>query len=52
MLKKKGDKDTDGASASKMSEQLNVLEKADENSCDVLTAQSGKKKYLGSVWLS
>ena len=44
MLKKKGGKDSDGASTSGKSDQTNVL-KADENPCDVLKAKSGKEKY-------
>jgi len=42
MLKRKGEKDYDGASISEKSDQAGVVEKADEDSCDVLTAESGK----------
>jgi len=50
MLKRKGDKDADGASTSEKSDQAGVIEEADEDSCDVLTAESGKDKYL-DAWL-
>jgi len=46
MLKRKGGKDSDGASTSGKSDQAMVIEEADEDSCDVLTAESGKYKYL------
>ena len=39
MLKRKGNKDSDGASTSEKSDQVRVVEEADENSCDVLTAE-------------
>ena len=45
MLKKKGGKDSDGASTNGNLDQAGVVEQADENPCDVLTAQSGKGKY-------
>jgi len=45
MLKKKGGKDSDGASTSGNLDQAGVVEQADENPYDVLTAQSGKGKY-------
>jgi len=45
MLKRKGEKDSDGASTSEKSDQAGVVEDADEDSCDVLTAESGKCKY-------
>ena len=40
MLKRKGDKDSDGASTSEKSNQAEVVEEADEDLCDVLTAKS------------
>jgi len=49
-LKKKDDKDSDGASTSRKSDQARVIKEADEDSCDVLTAESGKGKYL-DTWL-
>ena len=39
-----------GASISEKSDQAGVVEKADEDSCDVLTAESGKGKY-SDTWL-
>ena len=45
MLKRKGGKDSDGASTSGKSDQARVVEEADEDSCDILTAESGKDKY-------
>jgi len=45
MLKKRGGKDTDVTSTNGKSEQIGVVEEADENPCDVLTSQSGKRKY-------
>ena len=39
MLKKKCGKDFDGASTNRKSEQADIVEEVDENSCDVLTAQ-------------
>ena len=50
MLKKRVDKDSDGASTSGKSDQVKVIEKADENSCDALTTESGKGKY-SNAWL-
>ena len=50
MLKKKSSKDTDGTNTSGKSEQTDVVEQADENPCDILTVQSGKRKYL-DAWL-
>jgi len=50
MLKKKGDKDSDGASTSGKSDQAVVIENAEENACHILTAQLGKKKY-SDAWL-
>ena len=41
MLKRKGDKNSRGKS-----DQSEVVEEADEDSCDVLTAESEKGKYL------
>jgi len=43
MLKKKDGKESDGVSTSRKSEQVNIIEEADENPCDVLTAQSRKE---------
>ena len=48
MLKKKGGKDSDGAS--RKADQVEVVEQADKDPCDVLTAQSGKYKY-SDAWL-
>jgi len=45
MLKRKGDKDAYRVSTSGKSDQAGVVEKADEDSCDVLTVESGKNKY-------
>jgi len=45
MLKRKGGKDFDGASTSGKSDQAGVVEEADEDSCHVLTTESGKAKY-------
>ena len=45
ILKRKGDKDSNGASTSGKSDQAEVVKEADENSCDVLTTESGKGKY-------
>ena len=45
ILKRKGGKDSDGASISGKSDQAGVVKKADENLCDVLTAESEKRKY-------
>ena len=41
MLKKRGGKDSDRANTSGKSDQIVVVEKADEDPCDALTAQSG-----------
>ena len=51
MLKKKGCTDSDGASTSEKSDQVGIVEEADENSCDVLIAQSGKNKYSDALLL-
>jgi len=40
MLKKKGGKNFDGGSTSGKPDQAGVVEQANENLCDVLTAQS------------
>ena len=48
MLKKKGVKNSDGAS--EKADQAGVVEKADENSCDILMAKSEKDKY-SDAWL-
>ena len=50
MLKTRGGKDYDWASINRKSDQASVVEEADENPCDVLTAESEKKKYL-EAWL-
>jgi len=50
MLKKKGSKNSDRASTSRKTEQVRVVEQADENPHDVLTSQSGKDKY-SDAWL-
>jgi len=50
MLKRIGDKNSDGASTSRKSDQVRVVEQAYEDPCDVLTAESEKGKYL-DVWL-
>jgi len=47
-MKKICDKDIDVASINGKSEQAGVVQ--EENTCDVLTAQSGKKKY-SNAWL-
>ena len=50
ILKRKGGNDSDGASTSRKSDQARVFEEADEDSCDVLTAETEKGKYL-DAWL-
>ena len=50
MLKKKGSKYFDGASTSEKSDQTEIVEQADENPCDILTAESRKGKY-SDTWL-
>ena len=45
MLKRKGSKNSDGASTSGKSDQIGFVEEAEEDSCDVLTAELGKDKY-------
>ena len=45
MLKRKCGKDFDGTSTSGKSDQAEVVKEIDEESCDVLTAESGKSKY-------
>ena len=50
MQKRKGGKDSDRTSTSEKSDQAGVAEEADEDSCDILTAESGKGKY-SDVWL-
>jgi len=50
MLKKRGSKNSDRISTSEKSDQASVVEEAYENPCDVLTAESEKKKYL-EAWL-
>ena len=44
MLKRKCDKDSNGANTSGKSDQVRVIEKVDEVSCDVLIAESEKGK--------
>ena len=44
ILERKGRKDSDGPSTSRKSDQAEVMREADENSCNVLTAVSGKDK--------
>ena len=48
MLKKKGNKDSDGAN--EKANQARIVEQADEDPCDVFTAESGKIKY-SDAWL-
>ena len=48
MLKKKSGKNSYGAS--EKAGQAGIVKQADEDPCDVLTAQSGKGKY-SNVWL-
>ena len=50
MLKRKGGKNSEGASTSGKLYQARVVEEADEDLCDVLTAESGKDKY-SDAWL-
>ena len=50
MLKRKGVKDSDGVSSIGKSDQAEVVEETDENSCDVLMGKSGKGKYSDG-WL-
>ena len=50
ILKRKGDKDSDGASTSGKSDQVGDIEEADKDSYDVLTAESKKDKY-SDAWL-
>ena len=50
MLKRKDDKDSDGASTSEKSDQSGFVEEADKDACNVLTSESGKGKYLDD-WL-
>jgi len=50
MLKTRGGKDYNWASISRKLDQASVVEEADENPCDVLTAQSRKDKY-SDTWL-
>ena len=45
MQKRKGGKDSDRTTTSGKSNQVGVVEEADEDSCDVLTAESRKGKY-------
>jgi len=45
MLKRKDGKDFDGANTSGKSDQAGVFEEVDEDSCDVLMAESRKGKY-------
>ena len=50
MLKRKGGRDSDEASTSGKTHQAGVIEEADDDPCDVLTAELGKGKYL-DAWL-
>jgi len=50
MLKKKGGKKSDRVSTNKKSDQTGIVEETDEDSCDVLTAESKKGKY-SNAWL-
>ena len=50
MLKRKDGKNFDGTSTSEKSDQAGVVEEADEDACDVLTAELGKGKY-SNAWL-
>ena len=50
MLKKKGGKNFDRVSTNKKSDQTGIVEETDEDSCDVLTAESKKGKY-SNAWL-
>ena len=50
MLKKKGGKYSDGVRTSGKLDQDGIVEEADEDSCDALTAESGKVKY-SDAWL-
>jgi len=50
MLKKKGSKDSNGASTSEKSDQAGIIEEVYKDSCDVLTAESEKDKY-SDAWL-
>jgi len=45
ILKRKGGKDSDGASTRGKSDRVGVVEEADEDSCDILIVDSGKDKY-------
>jgi len=46
----KSGKNSNGASTSEKSEQASVIKEADENPCDILTAQVGKENY-SYAWL-
>ena len=50
MLKRKGGKDSYGASISGKSDQDGVVKEADEDSCNVMMAESEKGKY-SNAWL-
>jgi len=50
ILKRKGGKDSDGASTTKKLDRARVIEEADEDSCDVLMDELGKGKY-SDAWL-
>ena len=50
MQKRKGGKDSNRASTSGKSDQVGVVEKVDEDACDILTAASEKNKY-SNAWL-
>jgi len=44
-LRSKGGKNSDRASTSEKSDQVRVVKEVDEDSCNVLTSESGKGKY-------
>ena len=49
--KRKDGKDSDEASTSGKSDQVGVIEEANENSCDILTVEPGKDKYSDDLLL-
>ena len=51
MLKRKVGKNSNEASTRGKSDQAEFVKKADENSCDVLTAELGKGKYSDALLL-
>jgi len=50
MLKRKGDKDSNGASTSEKSDQAKVVKEIDKDPCDILMTDSEKDKY-SNAWL-